>query len=181
MKKVIITFVFLHLFTLASNAQIFTSVTYYDKFDDIIKKEQRKTLIEQTDSTFIIEEKGKKPVVYYIVNQIDKLGSKDDVVNLVGNVYGYEESWCLVRYDLLKQYNDTYERIISEYLHENLLEDTPVRREKLKVLEDYWLFATYRTVTTQYTGSYITALFWIKDEDNKDKLGKGVNRIIYNK
>ena len=101
MKKIILSTIYA-LISLSCNAQIYTSVKYLDKFDDAIKVEQRKSLISKTDSTFVIEEKGKKPVVYYIINSISSgtRGSKDDVVNLVGNVYGYEETWCVVRSDM---------------------------------------------------------------------------------
>lgn len=188
MKKVLTTLFFLLLFTLVTNAQIYTSISYYDKFDDVIKKEQRKTLIEKTDTTFIIEEKGKKPVVYYILNQVEELtsGSKSNIVNLIGNVYGYQEGWCLVRYDLLDQYLKTYAKVIVDCIADQIEDESKDEserdaeiHEKLNVLTHYWIYATHRTVTTQYTGSYLTEIFWLLDEDNEDKLGKGVNRIIY--
>lgn len=171
MKKVLTTLFFLHLFTLVSNAQIYTSVAYYDKFDDVIKKEQRKTLIEKTDSTFIIEEKGKAPVVYYILNLVEEgtRGSKDNVVNLINNVYGYETAWCLIRYDLLDKYNEIYQ---------NLGPDSNIK-EVLDKMGHFWIFAVHRTITTQYTGSYLEEYFWLQDEENSNRLGKGVNRIIY--
>lgn len=43
----------------------------------------------------------------------------------------------------------------------------------------YFIFATHRTITTQFTGTYITDLFWLEDFSSDGKLGKGVNRIIY--
>jgi hypothetical protein len=192
MKKVLTTLFFLHLLALVTNAQIYTSVAYYDKFDDVIKKEQRKTLIEKTDSTIIIEEKGKKPVVYYIVNEVEELmnGSKNNIVNLIDNVYGYQEGWCLVRYDLIDQYFDTYSKVYVECIKdrlEDVLKDDSIDdskddskiKEKLSILRHYWIFATHRTITTQYTGSFIADVFWLEDEENEDRLGKGVNRIIY--
>lgn len=168
MKKVITTLFFFRLFTLVTNAQIYTSVAYYDKFDDVIKKEQWKTLIKETDSTFIIEEKGKKPVVYYILNLVSTQGSKDNIENLVDGVYGYQTTWCLVKYDMM----DKYEEINSSMNEENT-------KEVLDKLSHFWIFATNRTITTQYTGSFISELFWLQDELNENKLGNGVNRIIY--
>lgn len=52
MKKHLFTLIFV-LASLSCNAQIYKSIKYYDKFDDEIKTEQRKTLITKTDSTFI--------------------------------------------------------------------------------------------------------------------------------
>lgn len=155
---------------IAGNAQIYTQVTYYDKFDDALITEQRKTLITKTDSTFVIEEKGKNPVVYYILNMVPAgtEGSKDEVVNLVSDVYGYQTTWCIVRSDLYKDYLEAYSKWILDPSDENM-----------KVVQPFWLFAIHRTITTQYTASYITEYFWIQDEYNSDILGKNVNRIVY--
>ena len=85
MKKFLLTLLF-GLIGSTCNAQIYTKIKHFDKFDDALKIENRKTLITKTDSTFIIEEKGKQPVVYYILNELRRQGSKDDVVNLVDNL-----------------------------------------------------------------------------------------------
>lgn len=171
MKKIILSTIYA-LISLSCNAQIYTSVKYLDKFDDAIKVEQRKSLISKTDSTFVIEEKGKKPVVYYIINSISSgtRGSKDDVVNLVGNVYGYEETWCVVRSDMYDNFLKANIKYIQETTEENM-----------KDVEKYWLFAVHRTITTQFSASYIDDIFWLQDDLNDDKLGNGVNRIVYSK
>ena len=159
------------LIAIICNAQtIFTKIYYYDKFDDALKIEQRKTLITHTDSTFVIEEKGCKPVVYYILNEVEigTMGSKENVVNLVADVYGYQKTWCIVRYDLLKKYQEDVLNYTMEKTDENL-----------KKIQQYWIFAVSRTITTQYTGAYQDEMFWLQDEDNEDKLGKGVKRVIY--
>lgn len=169
MKKILLISLF-GLIGVICNAQIYTNIQYYDKFDDALKTEQRKTLITKTDSTFVVEEKGKQPIVYYILNEVSAgtEGSKDDIVNLVGDVYGYQTSWCVVRSDLYKKYLDAYSKFLFDSSEENM-----------KAVQPFWLFAVHRTITTQYTGSYITEYFWIVDELNDDKLGKGVNRIVY--
>ena len=41
--------------------------------------------------------------------------------------------------------------------------------------------AVHRTITTQFSGTYETELFWLQDDLNDDKLGKNVSRIIYSK
>ncbi|WP_155808462.1 hypothetical protein [Xylanibacter brevis] len=170
MKKYLLAFI-LVLAGLSSNAQIYKSIQYYDKFDDEIKLEHRKTLISKTDSsTFVIEEKGKKPVEYYILNSVadGTRGSKDEPVNLVASVYGYEESWCVVRSDML-----------NDYLEAARAYSLDSSKEKMDKLMHFWLYIVHRTITTQYTGTYLDELFWIQDDLSDGKLGKDINRIIY--
>lgn len=169
MKKIVFTLL-CAIFSISCGAQIFTRVKYVDKFDDEIKEETRKTLITKTDSTFVIEEKGKTPITYCILNPIPNgtKGSKDNVVNLVGDVYGYEEAWCVVRHDMLDKYNEA---------HYNYFND-PSDANQNK-LGKFWIFVVHRTITTQYTGSYLGEYIWLQDDLNDDKLGKDVNRIIY--
>ena len=167
MKKYLITLL-LCLGALAANAQIFTSIKYLDKFDDVIKSEQRKTLIIKTDSTITIEEKGKAPVIYYIIGDEDKTGSKDDVVNLVDDVYGYESKWAVVREDLLQEFKDA--------LYKAAFDDTPENKDSWYKL----VFVAYhRTITTQYTGRYETEYFWIEDAAYGKRLGGDIHRIVY--
>lgn len=171
MKK-LLTLLFFSFFAMFSYAQLFTKIAQYDKFDDVIKEEERKTLVTKTDTTFVIEEKGREPVVYYILNisEAGTEGSKDDIVNLVGDVYGYQTAWCLVRYDLLDRYREAQ---LNYLIQES--------DSSMKKLSSFWVFAIHRTITTQYTGRYLTEYFWLQDELNDGKLGQGVNRIIYKK
>ena len=172
MKKILLTIV-LAFTGIVCNAQLFKSIKYYDKFDDEIKVEQRKTLITITDSsTIVIEEKGKKPVEYYILNVVESAtkGSKEEPVNLVASVYGYEKAWCVVREDMLDAYLEANKKLYQDPSKENMDKVQP-----------FWLFLVHRTVTTQYTGMYLDELFWIQDELSDGKLGKDVNRIIYQK
>ena len=168
MKKHLFTLVFV-LAGLSCDAQIYNSIKYYDKFDDEVKTEQRKTLITKTDSTFIVEEKGKEPVAYYILNPVlaGTKGSKDEIVNLVNNVYGYEETWCVVRSDMLEKYRETFQ---NYYLDE---------KDNTEKLQHFWLFIVHRTITTQFTGTFLDDFFWVQDDLHDGKLGKDVNRIIY--
>lgn len=87
MKKFLILILTTLVFTVA-DAQIFTHKQIRDKFDDIVSECDIKTLIEKNDTAFIIEEKGNEPVTYKILNEIEFKGSKDNIVQLVGNVYG---------------------------------------------------------------------------------------------
>jgi len=173
MKKYLFTLV-LAFVALTSNAQLYKSIKYYDKFDDVIKTEERKTLIHKTDTTFVIEEKGKEPVVYFIINpgHEETVGTKDEPANLINNVYGYEKTWVVICYDKLAEVRDAYSKIAVEESEENI--------SKLKSkITSYLLFATHRTVTTQYSKEYLNEMFWIEDSHSDGKLGKEVNRIIY--
>lgn len=169
MKKYVFSFIFV-LVGLSCNAQIYKSIKYYDKFDDVIKSEQRKTLVTMTDSTFIVEEKGKDPVVYQIMDTVSEgtKGSKDEIVNLVNDVYGYQEAWLVLRSDMKEGYH--------EALANCVIDDTKTNREKVA---SFLLFIVHRTITTQYTGRFLNEYFWIKDELSDGKLGKDINRIIY--
>lgn len=125
MKKLLFTFS-LAVLGLSCYAQIYTRIKYYDKFDDEVKSEQRKTLITKTDSTFVIEEKGKQPVAYYIIEGTTR-GSKDEIVNLINNIYGYQESWCVVRYDKIDKYREAQ--------HNYYLDQTEANYQKVQA---YW-------------------------------------------
>ena len=145
--------------TLFSNAQIYTTVKYLDKFDDVVKEQTIKTIIEKTDTTFIIETKGKEPVEYVIVvnNILNSVGSEDETVNLFDNIYGYQESWFVMTRNDFNRWRD-------EGIYQ----------------PDNFLTVVHRVIKTQYTHEYKSELFWIQDE-NHTHLGKDVDRIIYRK
>ena len=169
MKRLVFILLFI-LSALMANAQLFSSIRYNDKFDDILKAEQRKTLITKTDTTIVVEEKGKQPVTYYILNILEEgsMGSKDNIVNIVDNVYGYQTTWCVIKKDMLDKYVEAYKDFHLDSSDDN--------RNKLS---SFWIFAVSRTVTSQYSGTFESEYFWLEDELNDDKLGKNVNRIIY--
>ena len=96
MKKILLCFLFSFV-CIISNAQIYNTIKYLDKFDDVIKQENVKTLVTETDSTFIFETKGRKPKIYYIL-EIDEdsfIGDADENNHerLVNNIFGYQESY----------------------------------------------------------------------------------------
>ena len=169
MKRVFIFFV-LCFSALSVIAQVYNSIVIYDKFDDVIKSETRKTLITRTDSTFIIEEKGKQPTVYFILTDApyNTFGDKDNIVNLGGDVYGYQVSWCVIK-------NEDKEVFFNEM--KNAL-DGELPKEQL---QKYFLFAVHRFISKLRSSFYYESeLFWIENETPEDnKLGKDVNRIIY--
>ena len=87
MKKFLIL-ILAALLTVAANAEIFTHKMIKDKFDDVVSEREIKTLVTKNDTAFIIEEKDNKPVTYNILSEFDSTGSKDNIIQLVGNVYG---------------------------------------------------------------------------------------------
>ena len=158
MKKILVIILSLLLgFQSFGQNGIYDKIKYLDKFDDEIKVENTKTIIERTDSTFIIETKGKEPIEYIIVmnNIFNSAGSDDETINLFDNVYGYQESW----YVMTKNDFDEW-------------------RKGMLPAEQFLLVIVHRVIKTQYTHDFISELFWVQDNKNS-KLGKNINRIIY--
>lgn len=121
MKKFLIL-ILTALVTVAANAEIFTHKMIKDKFDDVVSEREIKTLVTKNDTAFIIEEKDNKPVTYNILSEFDSTGSKDNIVRLLGNVYGYEKTWEVALENGIKRY----------------------------ILDEYRYFITYRVVTDQF-------------------------------
>ena len=169
MKKIISIVVFC-FYILTCHAQIFTSIRYYDKFDDAVKVEEHKTLITKTDSTFIVEEKGRTPKVYYIINYASYIskGDKDNIVNLTNNVYGFQKGWCVIKYEDKEKYFADKEKVFHGVYETNYL-------------SKYWLFLVHRVVSRyQYSFYQEGEFIWIQNETPEDnRLGNNINRIIY--
>lgn len=138
--------------TLSLNAQgIYPSVIKYDKFDDEVSKRNVKTLISLNDDIITIETKGSTPVEYrYLGEEPFKTGSKQSPKELVGGVFGYEETYICVltkNYDALLQENTSgmsWDELIKKY---NLVE------------------ITFRTITTQYSHDFLEKIAWVKYKD----------------
>lgn len=158
MKKILSLIIVMLVISFHSYGQIYTSIEYLDKFDDTIKKETVKTLITRTDSTFVVETKGRTPQTYHIfMKQISRnIGTKDNPTNLVANVYGYQECWYVMK--------------AMDYKEWCMRGDVPANR--------YLLTIVYRVITTQYTHDYRNEYFWIESTENKP-VAPGVDRIIY--
>ena len=168
MRKIIL--LFLMGIALSANAQIFTQKRVLDKFDDVISDRDQKTIIEKTDSTFIIEEKGKDPVTYVIESfaQYNSKGDKDNIVNLVENVYGYQECWCVILASDALNYQNEYLNCILEK------DETKRMKDIEKMVDKYCYYITRRVVTTQYTHDYIAEHVWVQKGDKN-------GRTIYSK
>lgn len=187
MKKfLIITFSLFLGFQLFGQSSIYTEIKYLDKFDDEVKIENVKTIVEKTDSTFVFETKGRNRVTYYILNVLEAncAGDKDNIVNLVANVYGYQTCWCVIRSDMMEDYAETHVNALTNCLKirndEKLTDDEKEKLQKseLSKLGKYYLFIIHRVIVSQYSHTYKSEYFWIQDEMNT-KLGKDINRIVY--
>lgn len=155
MKKFLILILTTLVFAVA-DAQIFTQKTIRNKFDDVVSKREIKTLITKNDTAFIIEEKGKKPVTFKILNELEFKGSKDNIVQLVGNVYGYEENWCVILEKDIKDYFLDYIAMLNET-------DDSKRHDLIsKLIEKYSYYITHRVVTDKYGLQFLSEYYWIQ-------------------
>lgn len=170
MKKFLILILTTLVFAVA-DAQIFTQKTIRNKFDDVVSKREIKTLITKNDTAFIIEEKGKKPVTFKILNELEFKGSKDNIVQLVGNVYGYEEYWCVILEKDIKDYFLDYIAMLNET-------DDSKRHDLIsKLIEKYSYYITHRVVTDKYGTELDCEFYWIQ----KASFNGNNKRTIYSK
>lgn len=172
MKKFLIL-ILTALVTVAANAQIFTQKKIRDKFDDVVSKREIKTLITKNDTAIIIEEKGKEAVTYLIVNCAKSLfmGSKDNIVHLVGNVYGYQEAWWVILEKDIKDYFLDISALSNE-------EDDSKRDDLIsKLIEKYCNFITHRVVTDKFGLQFLSEYYWIE----KASFNGNNERTIYSK
>lgn len=155
MKKFLILILTTLVFAVA-DAQIFTQKEIRDKFDDVVSKREIKTLITKNDTAIIIEEKGKEAVTFKILNEIGFNGNKDNIVQLVGNVYGYEECWCVILEKDVKDYFLDISALSNE-------EDDSKRHDLIsKLIEKYCNYITHRVVTDKYGLQFLSEYYWIQ-------------------
>ena len=170
MKKFLILILTTLVFAVA-DAQIFTQKKIRDKFDDVVSKREIKTLITKNDTAIIIEEKGKEPVTFKILNELEFMGSKDNIVHLVNNVYGYEERWCVILEKDVKDYFLDISALSNE-------EDDSKRDDLIsKLIEKYCNFITHRVVTDKYGLRFLFEHYWIE----KPSFNGNNERTIYSK
>ena len=170
MKKFLILILTV-LVTVVADAQIFTHKMIKDKFDDVVSEREIKTFVIKNDTAFIIEEKGNEPVTFKILSELEFKGSKDNIVQLVGNVYGYEECWCVILEKDVKDYFLGISALSNE-------EDDSKRHDLIsKLVEKYCNFITHRVVTDKYGLQFLSEYYWIvKPSFNGDN-----ERTIYSK
>lgn len=185
MKK-FITISLIAFWALAMSARtvqsIYTKVRKYDKFDDVVYEKTIKTLITKTDDKIIFETKGSKPVEYYYFdNDLFAInnGSRDSVVNLVNDIYGYEVWYTVFPEDTMGVVrNIIHERIkdFPESTPDTLLakyKDLSLKKELLD-RECNAPDVVFRKISTSsFRFMYDTDLVWIRFKDG--------SRIIYSK
>lgn len=203
MKTKFVFFILL-VMSFVTNAQIYTKISYLDKFDDVLKEEKKKTRISQTDTTFVIEVKGQKPLILYIFGELDSVGTKYKPVDLTGTgVYGYEKRYLVFRYDFKDKITEyCYLRDMAKFFKElyielgNKTDDTLFCKQYdslqsdygkkynnyLDSISNYMFVVVERTITTKYMAEYLSCMFWMEDINEKGLLGtNNVYRIIYKK
>ena len=165
MKKILLLLLFIVPFAANAQSYILTKKTVLDKFDDVLLERDQKTIVSKTDSTFVIEEKGRKPVTYRILNYVDfnSKGDKDNIVNLVDNVYGYQECWAVILESDVPGYNTEYASLIFE-------PDKEKRQKGIeKLIERFCYYITRRVVTTQSVNYILGQHIWIQKGDNNGR------------
>ena len=172
MKKFLIL-ILTALVTVAADAQIFTYKVIRDKFDDVVSECEIKTLITKNDTTFIIEEKGNEPVTYKILFEDESMGSKDNIVQLVGNVYGYQESWGVI---LEKDFKDC---LLDISALSNEEDDSKRNDLRSKLIEKYCNFITHRVVTDQFGTKLLYEFCWIEKASMNGNSERTIYSIIY--
>lgn len=169
MKKIL--FLSLVFFSLAANAQVFTLKEVKNKFDDVVSSVKVKTLIEWGDSTVTIQIKGHNPVTYRLLRkmEIGSMGSEGNIVNLVDDVYGYQNMWtaCLER-----RYPAYLEELSAFIKSGNSKDNAKIKELYNRLKTDYYYYITDRVITTQDTGIYLAECVWLRHAD-------GGNRVIY--
>ena len=176
MKKLIAVTIVLMCALTASAQCIYTSIDKYDKFDDVVWTKQIKTIISKSYSTIVVETKGQKPTEYEYLNEplfVTQTGSREKLVNLVNDIYGYESSYCLFPKGTIEKTYETIKSEIPDSLATEEMIDAKVKL-KLMVLMDDMPTITFRTVSySQYSFEYETELAWIRFTDG--------SRVIYRK
>ena len=181
MKKLVL-FSLMFITSLACSAQgIYTSIMKYDKFDDVVWKKEKKTLITKTDTTFIIETKGQTPEEYYYVDTYllaYHTGSKDSIVNLVQDVWGYEDRYTVFtkkdKNDFLQaaleEMKEAPDSLVSSENYEFTL-SMLIYRQMLESIDKLPSINIRTTSRYQYHFEYKNDYFWVEFPDK--------SRIIY--
>lgn len=177
MIKKLIAITFVLMCTLTVSAQtIYSSIDKYDKFDDIVWTKQIKTIISKSYSTIVVETKGQKPTEYEYLNEplfVTQTGSREKLVNLVNDIYGYESSYCLFPKGTIEKTYETIKSEIPDSLATDEMIDAKVKL-KLMLLKDDMPTITFRSISSYpFRFEYKTELAWIRYKDG--------SRLIYRK
>lgn len=179
MKRTVWLFCFL-VIALGINAQgIYTKVTKYDKFDDVVWSKNVKTLITQTDTTFVFETKGQKPETYYYVDvplMAIHEGRRDSLANLVADIWGYESQYFAVTNKIREEVRSETQNQITDMNDTQLTdEDTDflLAVNLLKRIDELPIITTRTISKYSFSYEYDTDYVWINFKDG--------SRIVYSK
>lgn len=114
MKKIITLIVLLTITSLSYGQLIYNNIIKVDKFHDITYSKEIKTIVSLTDTMITIETKGQTPLEY-IIKGITKIGSADNPVNLVNDIWGYEFQFAVKGKRTSKPYIIVYRIITYQY------------------------------------------------------------------
>lgn len=181
MKK-LLAILFLLIGVSSVHAQeIYTKVEKLDKFNDVVWTKNVKTLVTRSKSTITFETKGEEPVDYFCWDIDDfniHLGSRDSIVNLVDDVYGYETTlFTFPRDTLLKAYCEVH-KADSLMMHDPSIDfnkrmkiyDIDVSLKLIDKLGEPTI--TFRTISKfSEIYSYDRSIAWIKFQDG--------SRLVY--
>lgn len=136
-RKKIVCLSLLFFVTLFANAQtqrLYNAIVKKDKFDDVIWRKNAKTLVTKTDTTFIVETKGQKPVEYGYISVepfYTRVGSKDSLISIAKDVYGFDDQYVVMTRDVAKQLGKEmvsgYEELPDTFTYDDVVE---VRRQQ---------------------------------------------------
>ena len=179
MKKILFSFLF-GIIGFSCNAQIFTTQEQYDKFDDVIKSENMKTLISkrQIDDNwlkFTIETKNAeiKEYLCYMPNIMSvSYGNEEDVIELTDGVYGYQNDYVCCEINDSADYQ--FYILCAAHVIDSLYQkESPTNKISYlrQITKDNYFVLTERVVTTQYAHTFLNRYFWIRKNDG--------SRIIY--
>lgn len=206
MKKFLFTFLF-SLVAIIGNAQIYNTIKYVDKFDDVIRKEtiKSKITVHELDSAdwfgiedlkdlsaIEIETKGNEHIKYFSIGKTS-FGDENNIEEITNGLYGYQTHYfCVNPYWVLNEvekidslinlkcdsmriagfneedillYKDrmTYNKM-GQFLLKLRIHFLNCILDKEKLNENEFILVD-RTITTQYSGTFLDRLFWIKLAD----------------
>jgi len=222
MKKVLFTFLF-SLVAIIGNAQIYNTINYVDKFDDVVRKEtiKSKITVHELDSAdwfgiegvgaIEIETKGNEPIKYFSIGKIS-FGDEENIKEITNGLYGYQTHYFCANLKTIgsnidsiishtyyetdsiieektniyvpKDKKESFQKIKDEFVQrmEENADSLIYHRVRLlffkrqkhflnvlldrEELEDGEFILTDRTVTTQYSGTFLNRLFWVRYNDD---------------
>lgn len=164
MKKILfLSLCFILASTISAYSQgskLYTHYQHIDKYDDLIAPaKDMKTIITKTDSTFVIESKGLEPKTFHILREVEEfsVGDKNNVVNIIDNIYGYQEVWLAVKDECVDEAS-------------KMLYDLFFGWDRTNEWQKYVHTIVHRVVISQYTGAFEAELFWITDNDGSRQI-----------